>query len=112
MGARSFFDEADDVVAPGWDFGKPEMSGGVSSGCAEVGRATVSASEGESLPRVCSRSECGESRNYVSGAYTRIMGLTSRFRNACHSCWTKPSLTCHCQMGDNYMMGPVSRCYT
>ena len=36
-GARSFFDETDDVVAPGGDFGEPEMSGGVGSGCAEVG---------------------------------------------------------------------------
>ena len=35
-------------------------------------------------------------------AYTFIIGLTSRLRNVFHSCWTKPSLTCQCQMGDNY----------
>ena len=37
MGARSFFDETDGVVASGGDFGEPEMSGLVGSGCAEVG---------------------------------------------------------------------------
>ena len=59
MGSRSFFDQTDEVVVPGGDLGEPEMSGRVSSGCAEVGGATVSASEAESMPRVCSRSECG-----------------------------------------------------
>ena len=29
VGARSFFEEADEVVAVGGDFGEPEMSGGV-----------------------------------------------------------------------------------
>ena len=37
MGSRSFFDQADEVVVPGGDLGEPEMSGRVSSGCAEVG---------------------------------------------------------------------------
>ena len=37
MGSRSFFDQADDVVAPGGNFGEPEMSGGVGSGRAEIG---------------------------------------------------------------------------
>ena len=35
--SRSLFDQADDVVAPGGNLGEPEMSGGVGSGCAEVG---------------------------------------------------------------------------
>ena len=35
VGSRSFFYEADEVVAAGGDFGEPEMSGRVGSGCAE-----------------------------------------------------------------------------
>ena len=37
MGGRSFFDEAEDVISPGGDFGESEMSGGVVSSYAEVG---------------------------------------------------------------------------
>ena len=44
----------------------------------------------------------GESCTRVSAANTFVIGLISRLRNAFHSCWTKPSLTCQCQMGDNY----------
>ena len=33
----SFFDQGDEVVAPGGDFGEPEMSGEVGPGGAEVG---------------------------------------------------------------------------
>ena len=35
--ARSLFDQADEVVATGGNFGEPEMSGGVGSGCPEIG---------------------------------------------------------------------------
>ena len=34
---RSFFDQADEIVAAGRDFGEPEMSGRVGSGCAKIG---------------------------------------------------------------------------
>jgi hypothetical protein len=37
VGSRSFFYEADEVVAAGGDFCEPEMSGRVGSGCAEIG---------------------------------------------------------------------------
>jgi hypothetical protein len=37
VGSRSLFDQAEDVITPDGDFGKPEMSGEVGSGCAEVG---------------------------------------------------------------------------
>ena len=42
MGSRSFFYEADEVVAAGGDFGEPEMSGRVGSGCAEIGSQAFS----------------------------------------------------------------------
>lgn len=49
MGARSFFEEADEVVAVGGDFGEPEMSDGVGSGCVEVGEPAVFPSEAKSM---------------------------------------------------------------
>ena len=57
VGARSFFDPADDVIAPGGDFGEPEMSGRVGSGCAEIGNEAFFCLEpGQRLLRAIGRS--------------------------------------------------------
>jgi len=57
VGSRSFFYEADEIVAPGGDFGEPEMSGGVGSGRAEIGsQAFFCLEPGQRLLRAIGRS--------------------------------------------------------
>lgn len=56
---------------------------------------------GEGSGRVYASSS-GDRTHEFLGSIKFILRLTDRFNNTLRHVWTKPSLTCQCQMGDNY----------